>query len=118
MTFAGQSQTIDTMCFPVSVIKKVLAAAEQKKVLEAQVSILEGRIANFQELVITLAAKDSLTVGSYEAQIKLYKEEKAIYQDQIKGYERLLKRQKRKTFLTGAAGLLTTGAALYLFMQK
>jgi hypothetical protein len=102
----------------VAVIKKVLAAAEQKKVLEAQLSILEGRITNFQEMIQTFAVKDSLTVATYDTQLKAYKEEKAIYQDQLKGYERLLRRQKRKTFLTGAAGLLTTGAALYLFMQK
>ena len=96
----------------------MLAAGEQKKVLEQQVTILNDRIANYQIIISNLNEKDSITVAAYEKEIALFKDEKAIYQDQIKGYDKLLKRQKRKTFFTAAAGIVTTGIGLYLYLQK
>ena len=108
----------DTLCFPISVIRKVLIAAEQKKLLEQQVTILNDRIANYQIIISNLNEKDSITVAAYEKEIALFKDEKAIYQDQIKSYDKLLKRQKRKTFFTAAGGILATGLSLYLYLQK
>jgi len=118
MSFAGLSQTTDTICFPVEVVKKVLIAAEQKKVLESQVLILNERIANYQSIIGNLNSKDSLTVATYESQLKIYKDEKAIYEDQIKGYERLLKRERFKRKLTTFGGILTTAVMSYLFIIK
>ena len=114
MSCVGQSSTIDTICFPVSVIKKVLVAAEQKKVLEQQVTVLNNRISLYQTMVDELERKDSITVATYEAQIAIMNEQKAIYADQMKGYEKLLRREKRKRFFATAGGVITSGIILYL----
>jgi hypothetical protein len=95
-----------------------MIAAEQKKVLEQQVSILNDRIANYQVIISNLNEKDSITVAAYEKEIVLFKDEKAIYQDQIKGYEKLIRKQKRKTFFTAAGGILATAAMGYLYLTK
>jgi putative NADH-flavin reductase len=95
-----------------------LIAAEQKKVLEQQVTILNDRITNYQSIVSSLNAKDSVTVATFNMQIKLLTDEKALYQDQIKGYEKLLKKERRKRFLTTAGGVLTTGIVAYLYLTK
>lgn len=68
-SFAGQCQITDTLCFPVNVIKKILIAAEQKKVMDQQVVILNDRIAGYQSQIIIIHEKDSATVELYERQI-------------------------------------------------
>jgi hypothetical protein len=118
MSCAGQSITTDTLCFPVSVIKKVLIAAEQKKVLDSQVIILNERIANFQLVIATLNAKDSATVAKYEAEIKVMKDQRVVFEEQIKNYDKLLKREKRKRILTTVGGVLSTCLGLFLYLSK
>ena len=118
MSFAGSSQSTDTTCTPTEKLRQVITDAKMKPVLEERIAILNDRIANYQIIIGNLNEKDSVTVAGYENQIRLMREEKAIYEDQIKGYERLLRKQKRKTFFTAAGGFLATGAALYLFLTK
>lgn len=116
--FAGQSQSIDTICFPVATIKKVLIAAEQKKVLDGQVIVLNDRISILQNIIDKQIDKDSATVGSYERQLSVMREEKAIYIDQIKTFEKLLRKEKRKRIFTGLAGVATTSAMIFLSLKK
>lgn len=118
MNFGGLSQTIDTLCFPRPVLKKLLTAAEQKKVLDSQVVILQGRISLKDDIIRQLYQRDSITTLSYESEIKIYKEKEDVYKDQLAGYERLLRREKRKRFFITLSGLLTTGAMTYLFIKK
>lgn len=118
MNFAGLSQVTDTICFPIEVAKKVLVAAEQKKVLEQQIIVLNDRIANLQIIISNLNEKDSITVAAYEKEIQLYKDEKKIYEDQLKGYEKLLRKQRRKQFFTAAGGVVATGVMAYLYLVK
>lgn len=96
----------------------MLIAAEQSKVLKEQVGILNDRISNYESIVTNLKQKDSATVASYQFQITTMKEQRALYEDQIKSFERLLKLEKRKRTLTTLAGTLTTIGALYLFISK
>jgi ASC-1-like (ASCH) protein len=102
----------------VEVVKKVLIAAEQKKVLDGQVILLNQRIEGLQVVIKNLEEKDSATVAAYNAQLEAMKEQKEIFQSQLDGYEKLLRREKRKRFWTGAAGILTTGAMTYLLITK
>jgi len=110
----GQSQTSDTLCFDVPTIKKLLIAGEQGKVLKQQVVILNDRITLLQSMVTNLEAKDSATVASYEAEIKTMKEQRVIFEDQIKTFEKLLRKEKLKRKLISGVGILTTGLAIYL----
>lgn len=115
---AGQSRHTDTLCFPVETVKKVLIAAEQKKVLDGQVILLNQRIEGLTEIIRNLNEKDSASVALYNSQMAVMKDQKQLYQDQLNGYEKLLRKEKRKRFFTAAAGTLATGAALYLYISK
>jgi len=46
------------------------------------------------------------------------KEQKALYQTQLDGYERLLRKEKRKRFWVGLLGAATTAGATYLLITK
>lgn len=80
--------------------------------------ILEARIAGLNTAIALLNEKDSVTVAGYDNQLKAFREEKAIYIDQLKGYEKLLRRERRKRFFATAGGLLTTGIVTYLAIKK
>lgn len=108
----------DSIKLSVPAVRNMLIAAEQSKVLKEQVAILNDRIFNYENIVINLKQKDSMTVVSYQSQIANMKEQRALFEDQIKSFERLLKLEKRKRTLTTLAGTFTTGLAMYLFITK
>lgn len=119
MNCAGQSKTTDdTLCFPRKVLEKVLIAAQQKKVLDSQIVLLNQRIEGLESVINELNGKDQLTVQSYEAQLKQYQAEKALYEDQLKGYERLIRKEKRKRIVSNIFGGLAAAAAVFLFVTK
>jgi hypothetical protein len=117
MNFAGLSQSTE-ICLPDSSVRKILIAAEQKKVLAEQVKLLEQRISIKEDIIRNLNSKDSVTVLTFQTQINEYKEQKLIYDQQLNSYEKLLRRQKRKTFFATFGGLLTTGITTFLLIKK
>jgi ASC-1-like (ASCH) protein len=102
----------------VEVIKKVLVAAEQKKVLQDQTVLLNQRIEGLNKIIVTLNEKDSASIALYEEQVEAMKAQKEIYQSQLDSYEKLLRKEKRKRFWTGALGMATTAAMGYMFISK
>ena len=128
ISFAGSSQTTDTVCLPVADAKKVLADAKQKPVLLERIALLtddirllNARIAVKDSLINTYVAKDGnnqAIIKALEDQKGIMEEQRKLFEDQVKGYEKLLRREKRKRFWTAVGGTMTTAAALYLFISK
>lgn len=118
MNCAGQSGRTDTICFPVPVIQKVLVAAEQKKVLEQQLTIVGERVALLKSIIAEMEKKDSVSIDAYNAEINVMNDKIELYKDQMNGYEKLLRREKRKRFFTSMAGILTTAAATFFYITK
>lgn len=92
--------------------------AELYKSTKELLTLTEAQAAELTYQVQSLNEKDDATRSNYESQLANLNSQITLYKDQIAGYERLLKRQRRKTFFTGAAGFITTGIAVYLFSQK
>lgn len=127
-SYAGNSQTTDTICLPLAQVKKVLADAKQKPVLlekitllQADIRIMEERIAG-KEAIIYNMERDQLASQDIIDQLKeekqLYEEQKKIMLDQARSFEKLLKKEKRKRRWTAFAGILSTGIVTYLFISK
>lgn len=93
-------------------------AAEQGKVLKQQVQILNDRISLLQSMVSTLEAKDSAIVASYEAEIKVMRERRTLFEGQIKAYEKLLRRERLKTKAVTVMGVLATGLTILVSMKN
>ncbi len=108
----------DTMCFPVAVIQKVLIAAEQKKVLDQQVTILNERITVLGDIIKNLNDKDVETVATYTKQLKLATEQKDLLLAELKLYEKKLRKERRKRWWTAAGGVVSSGALIYLYVTK
>ncbi len=113
----GQSPK-DTICLPTDNVRALVINAEQAKVLRQQVVILNDRISNLVVQQQALKAKDSVTVSLYDQQVKAMTDQRALYTDQLKGYEKLLKRQRTKTTITGLLGILATVGAFMIGAGK
>lgn len=116
--FVSLSQTTDTICAPIAQMKKVYAAAAQKKIVDSLLVISEKQVGELKYNVSLLTEKDAETRANYERQISNLEEQIVLLNDQMKGYERLLKREKRKRFFTGIAGTLTTATAIFLLITQ
>lgn len=108
----------DTLCFRSEVIRKVLIAANEGKEYQKQVGLLTERIALKDEIISQMNQRDSLVRSGYENQMAILKQELDLRKDQINGYERLLKRERRKRRAVAAAGLTGMGVLTYLLITK
>ena len=91
-----------------------MIAAKQGDVLKEQVKILNERVTLLQSMVLNLEQKDSANTSQSVNQVALFKQEIDLYKDQIKTFEKLLRREKRKRFFATAGGVMTSGIILYL----
>ena len=128
ISYAGSSQTTDTICLPVADAKKVLADAKQKPLLLERIGLLTDdirllnqRIAGKDSLIAAYVAKDGnnkAIIKALEDQKATMQEQRKLFEDQLAGYEKLVRREKRKRFWTAVGGTITTAAAMYLFITK
>lgn len=95
-----------------------MIAAKQDDVLKEQVKILNERVTLLQSMVFNLEQKDSANTSQSVNQVALFKQEIDLYKDQIKTFEKLLRREKRKRFWASAGGVISTGIMIYLSTKK
>jgi hypothetical protein len=118
MNSNGQLRITDSTTVSNVALRRILTAAEQKKVLDEQVILLNQRIAGFELVIKEYKEKDTATVGSYERQISTMKEQRKIFEDQIKQNEKIIRKLKRKVFWTSAAGIAGMGTMAFLLLTK
>lgn len=113
----GQKQ-LDTLCLPTESVRGLVIAAKQGDVLKEQVKILNEKVTLLQTMVLNLEQKDSANTSQSVNQVALFKQEIDLYKDQIKTFEKLLRREKRKRFWASAGGVISTGIMIYLSTKK
>lgn len=116
--FAGLSQTTDTICIPLQQAKKVYAAAAQKRVADSLLTIANSQLYELKAQVLLLAEKEQEQRNYFNREISNLENQIALYKDQVVGYEKLVKRERRKRFFTSVAGTLATGAVIFLSLKK
>jgi CO dehydrogenase/acetyl-CoA synthase alpha subunit len=99
-------------------MKKVYAAAAQKKITDSLLSICERQVTQLENTIKLLDEKDIEQKAMYEGQLENLRQQIALYKDQITGYEKLIRIERRKKRLAIVGGIVTTGAALYLYLTK
>lgn len=113
-----RSQSIDTLCAPTAKLKKIYADAKLYRLTDSLLKISERQVAELKTNISLLEEKDVDTRNNYERQLDNLNQQVVLYKDQIAGYEKLIKREKRKRFLTGLAGAAGTAAAIYIAVTK
>ena len=127
-SFAGNSQTTDTICLPIAQAKKVLADARQKPLLLEQIKLLRQDVQTLSDRIAVKQAEisnmegqlvaDQEIINQLKAEKQLYEEQKKIILDQVALFNKELRKEKRKRRWTAFGGLLSTGIMTYLFISK
>lgn len=127
-SFAGNSQTTDTICLPIVQAKKVLADARKKPLLLEQIKLLRQDVQTITDRISVKEAEisnmegqlvaDQEIINQLKAEKQLYEEQKKIILDQVASFNKALRKEKRKRRWTAFGGLLSTGIMTYLFISK
>ena len=96
----------------------VLEGQFEKKVADSLLIIAEKQVKELQNTIDILGDKSVEQKAMCDSQMDLLRQEITLSKDQINGYERLLKRERRKRIFTAVGGVLTTSAALFLLISK
>lgn len=81
-------------------------------------AITEQRILNFQSIIQNLQDKDKISVSTYEAEIKVMKEQLALTVDAIAGKNKEIRRMKRRVLFSKIAGGIGIGIMGWLYLNK
>lgn len=114
-------QLSDTICPRIETYRKLVIAAEQKKVLEQQMVIMNLRIAEKDSIISLLKFKDETNtqvIQTYEDELAVMKDQRKIFETAIAGAKKEVRRYKRKLFWRTAGGVMITGALAYLYLTK
>lgn len=105
---------------PAKVARKLYTDALQKDVLLEQVAILNQRISEKEAIITGLDEKDSINsqiIETYTNEISVMKDQRTIFETEIKAFKKALKKQRRKTVVVGILGIATTAVAFYIGSQ-
>ena len=122
------SQPSDTVCITRANAVKLLTKAEQAKILEERqllllqdIEVLNLRINEKEAIVSGLKQKDSLNkevIKLYDKEISVMKDQRKIFEGQIKYDNKMIRKLKRKIFFTSLSGVAIVGALTYLYLSK
>lgn len=112
------STATDTICRPVPEYKVVYRDAKLYRYTDSLLKLVEQQVKELEGQIKLLNEKDGELKAMYDNQLDILRQEITLYKDQINGYEKLVKRERRKRRLATAGGILTTGLMAYLFITK
>lgn len=114
MICKGQSSKDTTTCLPNKVVRALLKDALQKDILLDEVNNLNDRIKEKETQLSASTTRDSLLIVSLKKEIFQLEEQKTLLITQSDKLEKQLRKARRKARWVGIAGILTTGAAIFL----
>ena len=119
-SFGALSQTTDTICAPVQQMKKVYADALKYRYADSLLKIVEGQLAEKKAQVEILEEKGEEVSANHRKEIINLEGQIGTLKDQVNGFEKMWRREKRRRRLAQAAGIVTTVAAIAvpLFITK
>lgn len=119
-SFAGSSQAAnrDTICFPEQVVRERLTQARLYKYTDSLLKISEAQLSELKAQVSLLTEKEQELRNYFNREISNLENQVALYKDQVVGYEKIVRREKRKRFFSNLLGGLATAGAVYLAVTK
>jgi hypothetical protein len=117
-SFEGSCQPIDTICIPVAKAKKLLGDSKLYKYTDSLLRISEAQLTEVKYQKGLIEEREVETIANYNRQIANLEKQVEIYKEQVRGFEQIVRRERRKRRLITGAGILTTGAALFLSLKK
>lgn len=112
--YAGVSQTTDTICLPVQSAKKVLADAYKYRYTDSLLKITEAQLAEKKQQLELMEDKESEVANNNRKEIANLEAQIAVTKDQVNGFEKMYKRERRKRRLSQGVGVVAIIATIFL----
>ncbi len=104
----------DTICPLVDEYKVVYRDAVKFRLTDSLLKITEAQLSEVKYQKSLVEEREAETIANYDRQIFNLEKQIELYKEQVKAFEKMIRRAKRKQFVTGAVGLLSTAAMIYI----
>lgn len=94
--------------------RNMLIRAQQAAILEDEVKTLNERIIEKERQLAITNTRDSLLIVSLNKEIFIMKDQRGIFEMELKVVNKQLRKERTKTRLVGLAGIITTLAGVLL----
>lgn len=94
--------------------KKVYSDALKYRYTDSLLKLSELQLAEKKEQVRLLEEQGAEVSGNYRKEITNLENQIGVLKDQVNGFEKLWKREKRRRKLSQAGGILAVAAAIFL----
>ena len=115
---AAYTQAIDTICLPVVQAKKVYGDALKYRYTDSLLKLSELQLAEKKEQVRLLEEQGAEVSSNHRKEITNLENQVGVLKDQVNGFERMWKRQKKRSKIYAASGVVVTLATIIISNLK
>lgn len=109
-----RSQVIDTICIPTIQAKKIYGDALKFRYTDSLLKLTESQLAEKRLQLQLMEDKEGEVANNHRREIVNLENQIGVLKDQVNGFEKLWKREKRRRKLSQAGGILAVAAAIFL----
>jgi len=109
-----RSQAIDTICFPISQAKKVYTDALKFRYTDSLLKLTESQLAEKRLQLQLMEDKEGEVANNHRREIVNLENQVGVLKEQVQGFEKMWKIERRKRRLSQAGGIVAVIAAVFL----
>lgn len=112
------TQPTDTICLPFQQAKRVYADALKYKLTDSLLKITEAQAYQLKAKIDLLEEQEVDLRNNYQRELANLENTIALLKDQVKGFEKMVRIERRKRRWATFGGIVTTAAAIYFSTLK
>ncbi len=109
-----RSQVIDTICIPIVQAKKVYGDALKFRYTDSLLKLTEAQLAEKRVQLQLMEDKEGEVANNHRREIVNLENQVGVLKEQVKGFETMWQREKRKRKWSQAGGIVAVVAAIFL----
>jgi len=109
-----RSQVIDTICIPTIQAKKIYGDALKFRYTDSLLKLTESQLAEKRLQLQLMEDKESEVANNHRREIINLENQVGVLKEQVQGFEKMWKRERRKRRLSQAGGIVAVIAAVFL----
>jgi len=109
-----RSQVIDTICIPTIQAKKIYGDALKFRYTDSLLKLTESQLAEKRLQLQLMEDKESEVANNHRREIINLENQVGVLKEQVQGFEKMWKIERRKRRLSQAGGIVAVVAAIFL----
>lgn len=108
------SQVIDTICIPTVQAKKIYGDALKFRYTDSLLKLTESQLAEKRVQLQLMEDKEGEVANNHRREIVNLENQVGVLKEQVKGFEKMWQRERRKRKWSQAGGIVAVVAAIFL----